>query len=75
MVSKDAKIILTHLCTVYVGYEATVPTKIAKELLLFNDATTMREGHLLSINAKSIGAGVYKVWLSKQESTAIEERA
>ena len=65
--STEASAVLTHLCSVHVGYRMTTLKKIASELLLHCDATAMCRGRLLDLNAKNIGAGVYKVWLSDRE--------
>ncbi len=65
--SQEATTVLDHLVSVHVGYRATVPRKIAAELLLYCDATVWRHGSLLDLNTKSIGAGVHKVWLSNRE--------
>jgi len=42
----------------------TAETKAVRELLLATDAQTLLNGKLWNIESKSIGAGVYKVWLA-----------
>lgn len=43
----------------------TMTTKQLRDLLLYNDGRIMACGDLWDIQSKSLGAGVYRVWLKK----------
>ena len=61
--SKEAKELYDSLGG-YPGLrKVTATRKAVKELLLNTDAQTFVNGRLWNIRSKSIGAGVYSVWL------------
>ena len=65
--SKEAKILYDSLGG-YPGLrKVTATRKAVRELLLSTDAQTLVNGKLWDIRSKSIGAGVYSVWLENNQ--------
>ena len=49
----------------------TMTTKQLRALLLYNDGRIFACGDLWDIQSKSLGAGVYRVWLKRSVSNAL----
>ena len=45
------------------GTSKTCTTAVLREFLLADDGFLRSQGHRFTINSKSLGAGVYRVWL------------
>ncbi len=45
----------------------TMKTATLREILLYSDGWLTTRGRMMDIKSKSLGAGVYKVWLEDQE--------
>ena len=56
--------ILNHLCSVHIGFTVTTTRSVAKDLLL-NHSRPMARGRLYELKARSVGAGVWSVWLEE----------
>lgn len=56
----------TNFYTMPGGYSTTMTRKQLKETLLATDGWVLSCGYCWDIRSKSLGAGVYKVWLKKQ---------
>jgi len=64
-VFKEAERIKNHLGSVYVGFRCRATVKVARRIMLDGDYTY--DGINCSPRIKSVGAGVYDVWLAGKE--------
>jgi hypothetical protein len=61
--SQEADRVLTYLASVTKYGRTTVEAKVAKELLLYTEGWMMSSGRAYDIKTRSLGAGVWQVWL------------
>lgn len=65
-VKREAENCISRLTSVYSGYRQRVTSAAARYILL-NHATAFLTGRMYNVKAKSVGCGVYEVWLEERK--------